>query len=80
MINSESEACLSQFLFEYNAKNIANENTCFKNTLNLSCIDLFITNNPLSFQNTTGVSDGLFDSHKMVITVTKISFKNLSPI
>ena len=64
MINSESEACLSQFLFEYNAKNIAKKSTCFKNTLNLSCIDLFITNNPLSFQNTTAVSDGLFDPIK----------------
>ena len=48
----ESEPCLSQFLYEYNAKNIVKENTCFKNALNPSCIDLFITNSPLSFQNT----------------------------
>ena len=26
----ESESCLSQFLYEYNAKNIVKENTCFK--------------------------------------------------
>ena len=45
----ESEPCLSQFLYEYNAKNIVKENTCFKNALNPSCIDLFITNSPLSF-------------------------------
>ena len=25
----ESEPCLSQFLYEYNAKNIVKENTCF---------------------------------------------------
>ena len=26
----ESEPCLSQFLYEYKAKNIVKENTCFK--------------------------------------------------
>ena len=38
----ESEPCLSQFLYEYSVK----ENTCFKNVLNPSYIDLFITNTP----------------------------------
>ena len=76
----ESEPCLSQFLYEYNAKNIVKENTCFKNALNPSCIDLFITNSPLSFQNTIAVSNGLSDFHKMVITVMKMSFKKHSPI
>ena len=76
----ESEPCLSQFLYEYNAKNIVKENTCFKNALNPSCIDLFITNSPLSFQNTTTVTNGLSDFHKMVITVMKMSFKKHSPI
>ena len=37
----ESEPCLSQFLYEYNAKNIVMENTCFKIALNPSCIDFF---------------------------------------
>ena len=69
----ESEPCLSQFLYEYNAKNIVKENTCFKNALNPSCIDLFITNSHLSFQNTTAVSNGLSDFHEMVITVMKDS-------
>ena len=76
----ESESCLSQFLYEYNAKNIVKENTCFKNALNPSCIDLFITNSPLSFQNTIAVSNGFSDFHKMVITVMKMSFKKHSPI
>ena len=44
----ESELCLSRFYYEYNAKNIVKENTCFKNALNPNCIDLFITNSPLS--------------------------------
>ena len=76
----ESEPCLSQFLYGYNsAKNIVKESTCFKNVLNPSCIDLFITNSPLSFQNTV-ISNGLSDFHKMVITVMKMSFKKHSPI
>ena len=76
----ESESCLSKFLYEYNAKNIVKESTCFKNVLNPSCIDLFITNSPLSFQNTIAVSNGFSDFHKMVITVMKMSFKKHSPI
>ena len=66
----ESEPCLSQFLYHnsyHNAMNIVKEITCFKNALNPSCIDLFITNNHLSFQNTIAVSNELSDFHKMVI-------------
>ena len=51
---------------------------CFKNALNPSYIDLFITNSSLSFQNTITVSNGLSNFHKMVITVMKISFKKHS--
>ena len=75
-----SEPCLSQFLYEYNAKKIVKENTCFKNVLNHSCIDLLITNGPLSFQNTITVSNGLSDFHDMVITDMKISFKKHTSI
>ena len=69
----ESESWISKFLYEFNAKNIVKENNCFKNTLNPSCIDLFITNSSLSFQTTIAVSNGLSDYHKMVITVMKMS-------
>ena len=48
--------------------------------MNPSCIDVFITNSPLSFQNTIAVSNGLSDFHKMVTTVMKMSFKKHSPI
>ena len=67
----EWEPCLSQFLYEYNAKNIVKEDTCFKNALNPNCIDLFITNSRLSFQDTIAVSNELSDFHKMVITVQR---------
>ena len=73
----ESEPCLSQFLYEYNVKIIVRENTCFKNVFSPSCIDLFITNSTLSFQNTIAVSNGLSNFHKMVIIVMKMLFKTL---
>ena len=76
----ESEPCLSQFLYEYNAKNIAKGNTCFKIALNPGCIDLFIANSLLSFQNTIAVSNAFSHFHKMVITVMKMSFKKHSAI
>ena len=76
----ESEPHLSQFLYVYNAKNIVKQSICFKNVLNPSCIDLFITNLPLNFQNTIGITNGLSDFHKMIITVMKMSFKKHSPI
>ena len=47
--------------------------------MNPSCIDLFITNSLLSFQNTIAVSIGLSDFHKMVIIAIKMSFKKHSP-
>ena len=52
--NSEdSEPELCAFLQKYGAKTIQTENTCFKNIDNPSCIDLFLTSSPMSFQNTT---------------------------
>ena len=49
----EGELCIDSFLYEYNLKNLIKEKTCFKNPENPSCIDLFLTNSPLSFQNST---------------------------
>ena len=73
----EPEPWLSQFLYEYNAKNIVKESTFFKNALNPSCIGHFITNSPLSFQNAMAVSDGLSDFHKIVITVMKCHLRSI---
>ena len=72
---SSLPASLSQFLFEYNAKNIVKDKTCFKSLTNQSCIDLFITNSHNSFQNTTAISTGLSDFHRLIVTVLKTSFK-----
>ena len=48
--------------------------------MNPSCIDVFITNSPLSFQNAIAVPNALPNFHKMVITLRKMLFKKHSPI
>ena len=75
----DNEPILSSFLYKYDAKNLQKEKTCFKNVLNPSCIDLFITNKYRSFQNTLAVSTGLSDFHKMSITVLKTKFEKEKP-
>ena len=75
----ESEPCPPQILYEYNAESIVKENPYFKNVLKPSCTDLFITNNPFSFQNKIAVTNRLSDFHIMIITVMKMSFKKHSP-
>ena len=42
-------------------------------------IDLFLTNNALSFQNTKAVSTGLSDPHRFVGTVLKTSIVKYKP-
>ena len=75
----DSELCLSQFLFERNAKNIVKEPTCFKSLSNPSCIALVITNSFSNFQNTKAISTGLSDFHKMVVSVLKHTFHRSVP-
>ena len=75
----EEERCLKEFLFEYNAKNLVKGKTCFKSIDKPSCIDLFLTNSYQNFQNTTTVSTGLSDFHKMSVTVMKTTFPKAKP-
>ena len=75
----EGELCIDSFLYEYSFKNLVKQKTCFKNPENPSCIDLFITNSANSFQNTTTLSCGLSDCHKMVVTVLKTHFSKAKP-
>lgn len=75
----DTDPNLKPFLDQYNATNIVKEKTCFKNVNNPSCIDLFITNQNRSFQNTTAIASGLSDFHKMVLTVFKTKFEKQKP-
>ena len=73
----DTEPILSDFLKQYEAKNVMKNKTCFKNPDKPTCIDLFLTNSPHSFQNTLTISTGLSDFHKVIITVLKSSFIKL---
>ena len=74
-----SDPVLNDFCNVYNLFSFVKESTCFKNPYNLSCIDLFLTNRPQSFQNTLTIETGISDFHKMVITVMKVFYKKQKP-
>ena len=63
----------------YGCKNIVKDKTCFKNPLNLTCVDLIITNRPKSFQESAVIETGLSDFHKMGSTVMKVFYKKQNP-
>ena len=77
-MDSEEEI-LEEFLFEQDLKNLVKEPTCFKSVDNPSCIDVFLTNTPHSFQHTTTVETGLSDFHKMAISVLKTTYPKAQP-
>ena len=75
----ETDPVMSEFLFKNDSKNLVQQKTCFKSTNNPSCIDLFVTNSPRSFQKTITFSSGLSDFHKMIWTVLKSIFPKVRP-
>ena len=71
---------LDTVLYQNNLEILVKDKTYFKNAKNPRAIELFLTNNPLAFQNTTTTLTGLFD-YKLVLTVLnqlflKINLKN----
>ena len=80
-LNSEpTELAVKDFCEIYSCKKLIKDNTCFKNPLKPSCIDLIITKRPKSFQNSVTVETGLSDFHKMTLTVMKVFYKNKKQI
>ena len=57
-----SDEVMGNFCNTYNLRCLVKEATCFKNVHNPSCIDLILTNRPLSFQNTNVIETGLSDT------------------
>ena len=57
------------FLYQHDLTNLVKEGTCYKNLRYPNCIDLYLINSPLSFQNTSSVFTGISDFHKLVLTV-----------
>ena len=74
-----SEDDMKLFCTSYNLKHLVKKLTWFMNIDNPSCIDLILTNKPLSFQNTMVIETGLSDSHCLTITTMKWNFQQLKP-
>ena len=76
--NSEvTQTSMKVFCDSYEFKNLIKDGTCYKNPENPSCIDVILTNNPNSFQNSGVIKTGLSDFHKMTVTVMKTTFGKL---
>ena len=73
------EIGMSRFCVTFGLKNLVKDPTCYKNPENPSSINLILTNNPHSFQNSCGIETGLSDFLRMVVTVMKTSFERLKP-
>ena len=70
---------MSSFCDTFDLTSLIKEPICYKTPDNPSCIDLILTNKPLSFQNSCVVETGLSDFHRMILTVTKMTFQKLKP-
>ena len=70
------ELNMKDFCDSYGFKSLIKVSACFKNPENPSCIDLKLTNNPLSFQSSGVIETGLSDFHKMIVTVMKTPIKS----
>ena len=66
----DTEHSLPEFLKQHTVKHIK-QKRFFKILSRTTCINLFLTNDPNSFQYTMKKSTGLSDFHKMIITVLK---------
>ena len=75
----EHEVEINEFLMKYDAKCIVKEPTCYKSMESPTCIDLFLTNSPLSFQDTQTFVNGISDFHKLVLSTLKIKFTKANP-
>ena len=64
-----NELNMKGFCDSYGFKSLIKVPTCVKNPENPSCIDLILTNNPLSFQSSGVIESGLSDFPKMIVTV-----------
>ena len=68
-----TEANIAAFCNEYKLKALNKEPSCFINNMSPSCIDLFLTNCPKSFESTLTIETGLSDFHKLIVTVLTVN-------
>ena len=77
--NSEpSDEPIETFCGSYSLHNLVKEKTCFKGPP--KCYDLILTNCKHNFQNTSALTTGFSDFHKLTVTVLKTEFVKADPI
>ena len=74
------DTAMSDFCNTFDLVSLIIEPTCYKNPTKSSCIDLFLTNKTLSFQNSCGIETSLSDFRRMILTATKMTFQNLDRV
>ena len=74
-----NDANMKNFCQIYGCKKIVKYKTSFKNPINLTWIDLIITNRPKSFQESEVIKTGLSDFHKMSLKVMKVFYNKEKP-
>ena len=74
-----AQTSMKIFCDSYEFKNLIKDTKCHKNPENPSCINLIMTNNPNSFQNSGVIETGQSDFQKMTVTVMKTTFEKLKP-
>ena len=70
---------MQSFRKSYGLKLLIKELRCYQNPESSSCIDLTLTNYPLSFQKFYVLETGLSDIHKMTVSLMKMTFTKLKP-
>ena len=70
---------MSSFCDTFDLNSLVKKPTCYKNPDNLSYIDLILTNKPSNFQSSCVAETGLSGFHRMILTVTKMTFQKLKP-
>ena len=76
--NTDRHNFLSEFCGTFDLKNIIKGKTCFMSESGAG-IDVFLTNKPRSFFNTSILETGLSDHHCMILTFFRCHYEKLPP-
>ena len=72
--SQEGESLLDTYLYQHELHSINKNPTCYENQNSPSNIDLILTNYSKSFFKTDIIFTGLFDFHKIVLSVFETTF------
>ena len=74
-----TETNMQGFCESYSLENMVKKATCFINPAKPTCIGLIIINKTGMFRNAKTYETGLWDFHKLVVSIMKLSYKKRPP-